>query len=222
MSVIDQTVLRHNYHELTDTGRLLYMVAVKPKWDERRQFFFEGCRDLPGQMYVADRQALHDAILRHRPAQCFEVGTFTGGGSTFFLASAFHALGSGRVVTMEADQNRFMLAAGFYAQHLPQLYAHAKFLLGSDPALFAPFIEPERGVEAVFLDGSEDAEATWREFLFFRPHFRRGALLMAHDWNTDKQRLLRPFLEQSADWRCELLIDEPDSVGFAVYVHEPV
>lgn len=31
MSMPSMEVFRHNYHELTDVGRTLYLVAVKPK-----------------------------------------------------------------------------------------------------------------------------------------------------------------------------------------------
>lgn len=221
MSIPNMDVFQHNYHELTDMGRALYMVAVKPKWDERQQFFFEGCRDLPGQMYIADRKALYDAILKHKPRQCFEIGTYLGGGSTYFLASAFRELGAGQVVTLEAEQNHFVLAAGYYARYLPALYPHVKFLLGNDPALFNPHIDAERGVDCLFLDGGSEAEETFQQLAFFQPHLRPGTLLMAHDWDTEKQRMVRPYLENSPDWQLDQYIGEPHSVGFASYIYRP-
>ncbi|MBP2307311.1 hypothetical protein GBZ48_19125 [Azospirillum melinis] len=218
MSMPSMEVFRHNYHELTDVGRALYMVAVKPKWDERQQFFFEGCRDLPGQMYMADRRALFEAILKRRPRQCFEIGTYLGGGSTYFLASAFRQLGAGQVVTLEAEQNNYALAAGYYARYLPELNPHVKFLLGGDPALFLPHIDPEQGVDSLFLDGSSDGEETFGQLRFFEPHCRPGTLLLAHDWDTEKQRLVRPYLENSPDWQLDQYIGEPDSIGYAAYI----
>ncbi|SMH30435.1 O-methyltransferase [Azospirillum agricola] len=214
-------VFRHNFHELSDLNRILYMVAVKPKWDPHTQFLFEGCRDLIGQMYLEERRALYDAILRHKPRHCFEIGTFTGGGSTFFLSSAFKALGAGQVVTLEADQNLYLLAASFYERYLPDRKPHAKFIHGSSAELFSPILAEAGGADCVFLDGASDPEQTMQQFAYFEPHFRPGSVLMCHDWDCDKQALLRPHLESRADWRLEVRLTDPDSVGFVVYVHEP-
>jgi len=214
-------VFLHNYHELSDINRILYMVAMRPDWDEERRFFFEGCRDLPGQMYIADRRALYQTILKYGPRTCYEIGTYTGGGSTFFLAQAFKKLGAGRVITLEADPNTHILAAAFYARYLPDLRRHVEFLRGSDTSAFTPFIEAEGGVDCVFLDGAADAEETMRQFHFFEPFFHAGSVLMCHDWETEKQRDLRAHLAERSDWRLETVMGEPESVGFAVLVHEP-
>lgn len=211
-------VFRHNFHELDDIGRILYMVAVKPKWDDHTQFLFEGCRDLIGQMYLEERRQLYDAILRHKPRHCFEVGTFTGGGSTYFLSSAFRTLGAGTVVTMEAEQNFYLLAASFYEKYLPQLKPHAKFILGNRVDLFTPVIAEAGGVDCVFLDGSADPQETMRQFEYFEPYFHEGSILMCHDWDCDKQSLLRPHIESRGDWQPEVVLTAPDSVGFVVYV----
>lgn len=223
MTLTDNPVFLHNFHELNEIGRIYYQVAVRPNWPARRQFFFEGCRDLMGQMYIADRMALYDAILKYRPRQCFEVGTFTGGGSTFFLASAFQALGEGRVITLEADANLHQLASGYYKRYLPALNEHVTFLHGTSvQASFEPLIDRERGVDCLFLDGAEDAGETHRQYEFFRRHLRPGSVLMAHDWETDKLRITRAVLESSPDWHRERVISEPDSVGFALYIYRPV
>lgn len=213
-------VFLHNYHELTDIGRILYMVAMKPEWDEERQFFFEGCRDLAGQMYIADRRGLYQTIIKREPRTCYEIGTFTGGGSTFFLASAFRKLGAGRVVTLEADPNHHILATAFYSRYLPDLRPHVEFLRGDDPAAFTPFIEADGGTDCVFLDGAADAEETMRQFRFFEPTLRPGSVLMCHDWETEKQRELRAHLAGRPEWRLETVMGEPESVGFAVLVRE--
>ncbi|WP_029009848.1 class I SAM-dependent methyltransferase [Azospirillum halopraeferens] len=214
-------VFRHNYHELDDFGRILYMVAVKPKWDARRQFFFEGCRDLAGQMYVAERMALYDAILRHRPRTCYEIGTFTGGGSTFFISAAFRDLGAGRLVTLETSRNHYLLAASFYEQYLPAHKAHTTFIHGDRPELFLPMITEDGGVDCVFLDGAAEPAQALEQFRFFEPRFRPGSVVMCHDWDLDKQEALRPHLESRRDWVQEVRLTDPDSVGFVVYVHRP-
>src|SRR5574340_724385 len=78
--------LLHNFHELTLVERLLYFICHRPFWDKERKFFFEGSRSISGQMYIADRRGLYEAILEFQPHNCFEIGTYTGGGSTYFIA----------------------------------------------------------------------------------------------------------------------------------------
>jgi len=213
--------LLHNYHELDDIGRLLYQVRVKPTWDTRQQFFFEGCRDLVGQMYIADRQALYDIILKYRPKQCFEIGTWTGGGGTYFLSSAFRTLGEGKVITLESHPVLHEVGSAFYRRYLPDLNPFVEFLHGHDVTMFNTYIDPAYGVDCVFIDGMESAEETYAQYEFFLPRLRDGAVLMIHDWNTDKQRLLRPILEASPDWVQEMYIGEPYSVGFAQFIYHP-
>lgn len=53
------------------------------------------------------------------------------------------------------------------------------------------------------------------------PRFHAGSVLMCRDWETETQRVLRARLAARSDWREEMVIGEPDSVGFAVLVHEP-
>lgn len=65
--------------------------------------FFDGDSNLIGQMWLAERQALYEAVLRRKPKRCFEIGTWTGGGSTFFIVSALKEAGGGRLYTIEAD-----------------------------------------------------------------------------------------------------------------------
>ncbi len=201
------TKLYHNFYELTAEERLRYNRGKGlASWDI---FFYEGCLPIPGEMYKADREALYDAIIRYKPAHCYEIGTGSGGGSTFFLASAFAELGRGKVITLEianggAKQN--------YVRFTPDLLPFVEFLTGSDPAIF-PI---EESVECVFLDGAEDGEQTLRQYEFFKPYFRPGSILMAHDWGTEKMRLLRPVIESDPNWVIEIQLDEPDSVGFIV------
>jgi len=39
---------------------------------------------------------------------------------------------------------------------------------------------------------------------------------MAHDWGTEKMRLLRPVIESSPNWDIEVQLGEPESVGFVM------
>jgi len=204
--------LQHNFHELNHEERILYNRKDRIRFTDKEQFFFEGCLDIPGQMYRADRRGLYDAIIKYEPRHCFEIGTGSGGGSTFFLASAFAELGQGKVYTLEIDKSNTALRN--YQMFLSNLLPFVEFVTGDSPSLFLPFIDDS--VDCVFLDGAEDRQQTLDQYEFFKPYFRPGSILMAHDWNTAKMELLKPVLENSPDWEIEVELGQPESVGFVV------
>ncbi|MFW8601944.1 class I SAM-dependent methyltransferase [Desulfobacterota bacterium M19] len=212
--------LLHHYHELNLRQRLRYNLIDRFRFSGLERFFFEGCKDNPGQMFLAERRGLYEAILKHAPRHCFEVGTYTGGGSTFFLANAFAKQGQGKVITTEIDKNLHEGCKNFYQKQLPHLMPHVEFILGSDLNAFLPYLE--NGVDCFFLDGAEDASQTVAQYNFFEPYCSPGTVMMAHDWNTDKMKGLRKFLPSEAkiSWRVELHLEAPHSVGFVVMVAE--
>jgi predicted O-methyltransferase YrrM len=208
--------LHHNYHELTDLEKLYYRLVIQPTLTAEHRFFFEGAPDIIGQMYVSERQALFNAILQFKPRHCFEVGTFTGGGSTFFIASALKEIGAGTLFTLESNPALFSLATAAYEAYLPHLLVHVSFIKGGDVELFTPHIPASTGIEALFLDGAESADQTLDQYGYFRPHLRSGAVMMAHDWHTDKMKNVRPLIESDPRWEILLEIGPPYSVGLAV------
>ncbi|MFL5815815.1 MAG: class I SAM-dependent methyltransferase [Bdellovibrionia bacterium] len=211
--------LAHNYHELEKAEKYRYYFWDRHFFSREKRFFFEGCRALPGQMYIADRKGLYDAVIKYKPKYCFEVGTHTGGGSTYFLASAFAELGQGKVVTLESDRSFWEYAKDSYQKALPHLAPYVEFVHGDDVKCFEPYLRETGGLECAFLDGSENAEQTLEQYEFFKKFLKPGSVLMAHDWDTDKMRLLRPLLEQSKEWEFKMLLGQPESVGFAVLEH---
>ena len=199
------TKLYHNFHELTDAEKLRYNNGKGLSLLDR--FFFEGCLPIPGEMYRADRKALYDTILKYRPSHCYEIGTGSGGGSTFFLACAFAKLGVGKVISLEINDGP---AYQNFERFVPDLLPFVKFLTGGDPRLF----DLGESVDCVFLDGAEDGKQTLHQYEFFKPYFRSGSILMAHDWQSEKMRLLRPVIENDPSWTIEVHLEDPESVGF--------
>src|SRR5262249_48256922 len=83
--------LLHNYHELDDLERARYHAEVRRWMTDDERFFFEGDCRLIGQMYAAERRALYGLVRKRLPHHCIEIGTWSGGGSTFFISSALAA-----------------------------------------------------------------------------------------------------------------------------------
>ncbi|MFA6158113.1 MAG: class I SAM-dependent methyltransferase [Candidatus Paceibacterota bacterium] len=216
MALFANEKLNHNFHELTALEKLTYLLFVRPRWDKERRFFFEGSFTLPGQMYIADRKALFDTIKDERPSDCFEIGTYTGGGSTFFITQAFKALEAGKLITLESSERLYNKALSHYARFFRGLSPFVTFVHGAGFDDLKPFIRDGK-VGAFFLDGAEDGQETLDQYLKFLPYCRKGTILMAHDWNTEKTRLLRPAIEENSHWEKIIEVKPPASVGFVAF-----
>ena len=94
--------LKMNLHVLNARQRALYRCVVRPFASAEEREFFEGIPSVAGQLYRAERHALYDAIVARAPKYGFEIGTFNGGGSTYFSAKAFAKLGHGKLVTLRS------------------------------------------------------------------------------------------------------------------------
>jgi predicted O-methyltransferase YrrM len=209
--------LTHNYHELTRAERRLYSLFRRPSMSAEDRFYFEGEKGLAGQMYMAERKAIYETILAHAPRHCFEIGTYTGGGSTFFISSAFQKIGRGTLVTLEVDRPLHEEALGYYERNLPGPRQHVQFILGGDMSSFDPFVKADRTVDCVFFDGSEDAQQTLSQYRYFSPYFHEGSVILVHDWNTEKARMLKPAITGDNAWKKILELRPPASVGLAVF-----
>ena len=214
--MIDGALLKQNYHVLNDLQRAWYRTQIAPGWTPEQRFFFEGDLGLIGQMYLAERAALFQTVLEFKPRRVFEVGTWTGGGSTYFLASAFARLGAGEVVTLEAHRVLNAISQSYYRMHLAHLMPHVRFLSGADVSTAFSALLAD-GLECVFLDGAEDAEQTWEQYQFFSAYFRPGTILMAHDWDTAKMAKVRPVLQADPGWELLMHLTQPDSIGFVTF-----
>lgn len=209
--------LKHNFHELTILEKVLYFIFIRLFFDKEKRFFFEGSIKVPGQMYIADRKALYDVIVKNKPKQCFEIGTYTGGGSTYFLASAFHKIGSGKIITLENNKELYDRAVNFYKKRLPHLMPYVEFVFGDSVKDFEPYLNEDKKIDCVFLDGAEDGKQTKQQYLDFQDYYKKDTILMMHDWNTEKTVDLKPIMESNNDWEKILEIEPPASVGFAAF-----
>jgi len=55
-------------------------------------------------------------------------------------------------------------------------------------------------------------------YTFFLPYMERGCLLIAHDWFSEKCRLLKPLIEESANWELKQVLSPPKSLGCALAI----
>jgi len=189
-----------------------HFVPRQPRW------YYEGNPALRGQLWYAERKLLYHVIRKHRPAVCFEIGTWRGGGSTLFIAQGLHDNGSGQLHTIETNLEFFEESRANYERLLPHLLPHVIFHRGDYRAVYSGILQEVGAVDFLFLDGAEDAQETLQQYQFFQPFLRPGSLLMAHDWFTTKCALLRNEIERSAHWDIVSVLVPPRSIGMMLAV----
>ncbi len=209
--------LKYNFHSLTIIEKIIYFLFIRWFTDKEKRFFYEGSLRVPGQMYIGDRKALYDIIKKNKPRHCFEIGTYTGGGSTYFLANAFYKIGSGKVITLENNKELYDRAVSFYTKHLTHLLPHVEFVYGDNLESFKPFLDKYKTVDCLFLDGAEDGDETRKQYISFEKYFTKDSIIMAHDWNTEKTANLKPIINNDRTWNKILELNKPESVGFAAF-----
>lgn len=170
-------------------------------------------------MYISERKALHESIRQYRPRQCFEIGTYTGGGSTFFLSEAFKENTQGSLITMENSEYYYQKALNYYADKLPEQNKYISFVFGENPDDFTSFIPEDKQVDCVFFDGAENGQRTLDQYNYFLPYFKTGSVIMFHDWNTEKTEAVRPVVIGNPIWEKQLELTPPNSVGFTIFKH---
>jgi hypothetical protein len=205
----------HNAHDLGKTRFRLWLLArllVPPSY----RSLYEGHLRLPGQMWFEDRRVLYATVRRLRPKRCYEIGTWLGGGSTLVVARALRDNGFGHIHSIETDDWAYEQSVARYRQHIPELEQFVTLHHGDYRDTFPDLIEQEGGIDFFVLDGAEDGQETLDQFRFFDERSHAGTELFAHDWETEKARLVRPVLEQSDTWEITETAGPPKSVGLAV------
>lgn len=123
------------------------------------------------------------------------------------------------VYTSEIDEKFYQQAMKSYKKHAPELLSRITFLLSGNLVDFIPFLEKETSADCVFLDGSNNPQETVEQLKFFSSYMTTGAILMLHDWHSEKMTALRPLLLNSPDWILKTEIGQPLSkYGFAIFV----
>jgi predicted O-methyltransferase YrrM len=208
-------VLQRSYHALGEKKREQWL-WVRRFVPHRVRWFFEGCIEVPGQLWRVERRLLYEAIRARRPAAVFEVGTWYGGGSTYFISQALYENRKGVLHTVEVDAKLHAAAVGNYDGWLAHLKPYVQFHLGRALEVYPALLKDVGRVDVLFLDGAQDAGETLAEFGMFLPYLKRDAVLAAHDWDNDKMALVRPIIEHGGEWRITRRATAPQSVGFVV------
>ena len=174
---------------------------------------------LTGQLFPEERKALYDSIKDCRPEICLECGTWSGLGSTYFLAHALKENDFGELHTFDIklwekhgrtpEENliHFELADRV-SFHLEDFTEGVKKLNLNK-------------VDFAFLDGPEESDYTLNSFLLLEDLLHQGSVVFVHDWNTSSDKperdgetpkcgAIKEYLDNSKN-RWELSVVVPDT-----------
>lgn len=202
---------------LGSRGKIIWK-AVRRLVPPKLRWFYEGHPRLRGQLWYAERKLLYETVREYRPELCFEIGTWRGGGSTLFIGQALQENGIGVLHTVEISKEFYDDAVANYQAYLPHLMPHIAFHLGDYKLIYKEILEQKKKIDFLILDGAEDGQETLDQYNFFLPYMKQGAILVVHDWFTEKTRLVKPTLENANEWRILRMLEPPASVGLVLAV----
>lgn len=166
-----------------------------------------------GQLWLDDRRFLWDTLTALRPQVAAETGTWKGGGSTYFIASALKANGAGILYTVENNNDLHAEAVHNFYTLWPHLVPYVKFHLGDSLAVYRD-VMAKMVLDFVFLDGNHDADVSLQEFQLFTPLLRIGGVIMVHDWYNGKAETIKPLVANNPDWKLTTVGDSSGTGTF--------
>lgn len=168
---------------------------------------------MQGQMKPEERKAMYDLVVAAKPARILEIGTWKGGGSTYFLAAAAFEYG-GRLDTIEANPEFHAAAVKLFDEHMAILKPHVTFHLGLSHEVI-PELLKSGGFDFVLFDGAEDALQTVREYDLLNHSLALGCHIACHDWGTTKMAELRNVLANDNTWQAVVSMPSTET-GFMI------
>lgn len=166
-----------------------------------------------GQMSPVERKQLYDTIIKYRPYTVFEIGTWKGGGSTYFISSALKENKQGKLFTVECNKDFFLEATKRYTEELSELSSYICFNYGKSDKCYEELLRIVPWVDFLLLDGAEDPLQTYSEFIMIEPKLSRHAIVLCHDWKKSKADNIRSILTNQDEWEELFVLDT--LTGFA-------
>jgi predicted O-methyltransferase YrrM len=174
------------------------LVGLRRRWRGEPRFYESHDQ---GQMVERERALVHRTVLERRARLCVEMGTWRGGGSTYQIARALAENGGGMLYTFEPDPELFQVAVGHYRRQAPELLPYVSF--HCEDFLAGVQGRDLRPIEFAVLDGPDDPAITRSAVALLEERLAPGAFVILHDWNIEKCRQARPYLEGSSAWRID-------------------
>lgn len=170
-----------------------------------------------GQMTPSERECMYNVLIEKKPETLFEIGTWKGGGSTYFISSALLENKKGTLYTIECEKKFYDHAINLYNTTLSYLSPYIKFFFGKSEEIYSEILKNIKDIDFLLLDGKEDSNQTIIEYNMFVSHFHSGSLLACHDWNIGKMEKLKPIIKNDKNWTLIKELNEGPT-GFCIYI----
>jgi hypothetical protein len=192
--------------------------------------FFLDQKFLDGEMLPYERFKLYTWISEIKPKVVFEVGTGTGGGSTFFIASA--------ILNMKLNSTIYTCdPSRSPTKEFLDEFESVKFYRNFSNIVIPDLINNEISPDFIMFDGPEDPMIAYNDLIYLEKYISNDTYFCMHDWdeyrNYDNSRStksvkVREYIENSLNWTLVEKLDaniknsnfdnwEYDSVGLCLY-----
>jgi predicted O-methyltransferase YrrM len=171
-------------------------------------------------MSETERHKLYQTIVDKKPETVFEIGTWKGGGSTYFISSALATVGSGKLTTVEANVDFYNHARNLYDNNLKELAPYINFNFGKSDVVYPAILNKLNSIDVVLFDGDQSYEQTDAEYELFKNHLKSGSIAMFHDWHTGKVGdNLKTIMGDLDVWNPLCIMGKADqsTTGFAIF-----
>ena len=172
------------------------------------------------EMLPLERCKLYNWVLESTPAMVLEVGTGSGGG-TSYIAEAIKDIGTGYILTRDPLRKP---NDDFF-----KTYPFVDYRKCRSDVIIEEVIERGLCIDFIFFDGPEDPDVALRDIKRLEQWIITGTLFAMHDWETTKRKYdgaistkaekIRPYMEESEHWKeVEVLSGQTiQSVGLCLY-----
>lgn len=174
-----------------------------------------------GEMTYLERELLHAWVGLYNPKNILEIGTGTGGGGCYYMASALKNIDSSALI-YTCDPYRGPEASFF--QEFPMV----NFWQTKSNILIDHIIDKNIEIDFIFFDGPEDANTAIEDILTLENFIKSGTKFTMHDWEfvervldkaiSIKAQKIRPYMENSSKWKLlHQTENSTNSVGLCLY-----
>jgi predicted O-methyltransferase YrrM len=151
-----------------------------------------------GQLFGIERKTLYDLVKQSRPLICVECGTWQGGGSTYYIASALKENGCGKLFTWEIHKPFFDVATDFFNNKKPDLKEVIQLHLED----FHIGLNNHSCIEFAFLDGPDTPEYNIKSLEMLSKKMPLGKFVALHDWKIEKCSKVKQWItEHTKDFK---------------------
>lgn len=174
-----------------------------------------------GEMSALERELLYNWVCSYNPLNVLEIGTGTGGGGCYYMASALKEHnGQGLIYTCDPSRSP---EENFFKE-----FPMVKFYQQRSDKLINYLISNNINIDFIFFDGPENPDTAMNDILTLENFIKSGTKFAMHDWETaerifdkaisTKAKKIRPYMENSSKWK---LLHQTEncmySVGLCLY-----